>query len=838
MNLDAVTELAPLFRADREVRPVLLLGAGASYRSGVPLAAEAIGRITRAVLRHQWGPDAQVRPTDIDAHLRRQEWFNNAPERFAENFPLVVKNLLAPREFRREVLLEIISPDGDLSRGYHALAQLAQRGLLRTILTTNFDRCLARTFEAHRPNIRHFNEVGRFEQDIRQFAIYPASPQIVYLHGTIEDYSDRNTEDEIKWIDELVSAAIGPMVEHSPLVVIGYAGAEPSIMDNFLLKLSDRPSGFRNGLYWCILKGTQPHEKVKALQSKVGQNFSLIEIDGFDEIVTDLEEALRDEDMYRTVAPANIGQAPNTTDEQPVEGATIETLDLGAALIVLTEYCARLRRPAVDGHTLKGLLRDLALTMATAKGDVPSLAGLLLFGRSPESHLSHAVVEVLRDGKRFRVVTGNLIQQYSELSELLGLEEINPIIKLKKATTWDYRQAYPARALNELLLNMLVHRDYGVGEPARISVFPGDRIEFLNSGGLPQQVISKVQMADSGQFNPRRSVSAIRNPGLADIFAGWGRMEKAGTGLVDTEELVRQNGGDAAFYSEGGNTSFRAVLLQPRQKERKKQATALPRTPFGVFVTNHLRFVRVPEAITIAEVKNQSNSQQSEDQIQLQGFETNVQRPLVIRQKTRVLSFAPLKTVGDVAAIQMSVNEFLKLPGGWTGFVWLMREHFAVYLGRLESTGLIQLSDGHRAYFRRIDDEKTTIRYAGQRGQPVKRDVVKRREGAKYVIHENEGIVYSVVNLDGHWAMQIKPFYMFTSEDGITPLSGIRRISLSTRRMKFDRNANVLSDLNFWARFLAQGNASIQLSPSSEYDLILNGAFEQFEAIEEKIEAP
>lgn len=42
------SELIYLFRASRENRPVLLLGAGASFRSGIPLAADAVKLIARA----------------------------------------------------------------------------------------------------------------------------------------------------------------------------------------------------------------------------------------------------------------------------------------------------------------------------------------------------------------------------------------------------------------------------------------------------------------------------------------------------------------------------------------------------------------------------------------------------------------------------------------------------------------------------------------------------------------------------------------------------------------------------------------------------------------------
>ena len=45
----AVRQLTPLFEASQRARPVFLLGAGASYRSGVPLADDAVKRIAELI---------------------------------------------------------------------------------------------------------------------------------------------------------------------------------------------------------------------------------------------------------------------------------------------------------------------------------------------------------------------------------------------------------------------------------------------------------------------------------------------------------------------------------------------------------------------------------------------------------------------------------------------------------------------------------------------------------------------------------------------------------------------------------------------------------------------
>jgi hypothetical protein len=126
--------LAAVLRANNEVRPVILLGAGASFRSGVPLAAEAVKRIAKAAfIRHELGGrvhPSQVKYSQWMTWLSSQVWFIREDDRLAENFPLVIEHLLRPDEFRREVLLDLMEPINGVSIGYDYLADFMLRGAL------------------------------------------------------------------------------------------------------------------------------------------------------------------------------------------------------------------------------------------------------------------------------------------------------------------------------------------------------------------------------------------------------------------------------------------------------------------------------------------------------------------------------------------------------------------------------------------------------------------------------------------------------------------------------------------------------------------------------------
>jgi hypothetical protein len=165
-----ISELAYLFRADRRNRPLLLLGSGSSYRSGIPLAGDAVKLIAKAsYARSVMGVDwrrVTVMPSDWMPYLQRQEWFISDVKRFSENFPLAVQNLLTPVEFRRDVLMEMIQPPNGINDGYHHLAKLMMKGLCCTILTPNFDSLAASALRELHPHIRTVIEINRTHSDL------------------------------------------------------------------------------------------------------------------------------------------------------------------------------------------------------------------------------------------------------------------------------------------------------------------------------------------------------------------------------------------------------------------------------------------------------------------------------------------------------------------------------------------------------------------------------------------------------------------------------------------------------------------------------------------------
>ena len=85
-------------------------------------------------------------------------------------------------------------------------------------------------------------------------------------------------------------------------------------------------------------------------------------------------------------------------------------------------------------------------------------------------------------------------------------------------------RAFEPLALKELLVRPLVHRDYDVARPVRITLTDAD-VSFVSPGG----VISTVDPERLG----RAGVRGYRNQVIANVLFGTGDMDKLGPGLLD-----------------------------------------------------------------------------------------------------------------------------------------------------------------------------------------------------------------------------------------------------------------------------------------------------------------
>ena len=828
-NKDAVSALGSLLQSSEEPCPLILLGAGASFRSGVPTAADAVKQIARLVYSERelknTRPPERVKPSEWESWLHGFDWFVPGSDRLAENFPLAVEHLLVPAEFRKRVLLDLMRPVNGISAGYKLLADFVMRGLVRTMLTTNFDTCLPDALRERQPHIRHIHEVNRGCGDYDQFNVYSRC-QIIWLHGRAEQYSDKNAAGETGALDQGLISLVRPMLDASPIIVIGYRGSEPSIMEGLFSQNKEGRLDFPNGVYWCARHGESLHPNVEAFARRLGSNFRLLRINGFDELLSDLSKELAGHDRYAaaggTGRPLHDGEA---FDERVVAHASIDDLDMDLALSILSEYCKKLRRSPLTRETLLALMREQGLIVPNTGSDKVTTGALLLFGKRPQDFFPHAVVALTEAGKKREIYEGNLIAQHRRLLEKLETADVNPLLKLKKRRQHSDQNAYPPRVLVELLVNMLVHRDYETPESSSIELHPGSEIVFSNPGGLTQKLAGKVTVENDGRIILSQGVTDQRNPSLCDIFFGISAMERAGTGLIDVGQLMLGCGGGSAFYHNSSESRFKAVVAQP-QASAGSRVIARSDVPTGLYVLNVLPFSVIPETVSIVHLTQSLRGRPQT--LDLSECGTFVDRG------DELWSFVPLPILTTLlepivdkdASAAVLRKDIEASPDSKRVLSWLLRKHFEYQLGTFDEEGLIlEYGRKHRAYFSAKDRGDRTVTWNSAQRRGNKRDVVKKRADGSRAWFENEGFGYEIVDMGGSWCVRIKPFYMFTGADGETPLPAFARAAKATRRIKFDRNKNVEADLAFWASFLGRGAETMNVGDLHVDDLLIDMTF-------------
>ena len=166
------------------------------------------------------------------------------------------------------------------------------------------------------------------------------------------------------------------------------------------------------------------------------------------------------------------------------------------------------------------------------EGAVLTNAGALLADKSPIRHSrvfctrwngltkSNGVMEALDDDE----FSGGLLNL---LDAAKGFVKVNAKTKWRKMEDGSGRveyPEYPSAAVEEAIVNGLIHRDYlELGSEVHIDMFD-DRMEIYSPGGMISGEL--IQSLDS-----RAVASKRRNPVIADLFQRLSLMERRGSGF-------------------------------------------------------------------------------------------------------------------------------------------------------------------------------------------------------------------------------------------------------------------------------------------------------------------
>ena len=269
--------------------------------------------------------------------------------------------------------------------------------------------------------------------------------------------------------------------------------------------------------------------------------------------------ASRDEE--RILAERCAASLP-TFDTHPCREATLDDIDVET---IQREYLPRAIAPEVLEQDTRSIEEQLAaLHLYNMQWHCPTYAALIMFGRNPRYFMPGDLIQFVRfEGKdnggkilnerRFEGALYSILPRLeSFLQDAIITKRPVPISILREKDVYNY----PYKALRELLMNALMHRDYQANTPTRLYQYD-DHIEILNPGGL------------YGQARPENfpNVNDYRNSVLAEMMRTLNYVNMFNHGIREVRSLLKENGNPEPQFKVDYITAFAVEIPVAKDDE-------------------------------------------------------------------------------------------------------------------------------------------------------------------------------------------------------------------------------------------------------------------------------
>jgi predicted HTH transcriptional regulator len=190
---------------------------------------------------------------------------------------------------------------------------------------------------------------------------------------------------------------------------------------------------------------------------------------------------------------------------------------------------------------------------------------LFLFGKKnaislnfPDAHTSLSIYNGIDRSiptAEKHLLTGSIIEQAKKSIELLNTQAYTAFDKTSDKPN---QVKYSIRALQEAVINAIVHRDYEIEEPIRITVF-SDRIEIMSPGTLHWGV-------DKEKFLAGRATAKWRNQSFAYLFNKLQLAQSEGQGIPTIIRTMKEEGCPAPIFEIGLDSVTCILPAHPRHR--------------------------------------------------------------------------------------------------------------------------------------------------------------------------------------------------------------------------------------------------------------------------------
>ena len=149
--------------------------------------------------------------------------------------------------------------------------------------------------------------------------------------------------------------------------------------------------------------------------------------------------------------------------------------------------------------------------------------------------------------------TGSIIEQ---AKRAIGLLNTQVYTAFDKNSDKPNQVKYPVRALQEALINAIVHRDYEIAEPVRVTIF-SDRIEIQSPGRLHWGV-------DREKFLTGKASAKWRNQSFAYLFNKLQLAQSEGQGIPTIIRTMKEEGCPDPIFEIGTDSVTCILPAHPR----------------------------------------------------------------------------------------------------------------------------------------------------------------------------------------------------------------------------------------------------------------------------------
>ena len=193
---------------------------------------------------------------------------------------------------------------------------------------------------------------------------------------------------------------------------------------------------------------------------------------------------------------------------------------------------------------------------------------ILMFSKKPEEYIPYSYVEIITDtlGSKSRMEAkdfkGPIWKQYYSALKYIEDNFIRTITLREDFIATNKKISnYPFKAVEELLANAIVHKNYEEYKTIQVYI-TNEEINIINYN-KPLPPITLEDLNTRTIFKERDSV----NPELRDMFKNLGIIESYGTGVGEAKKACELNGSDTIYYKLfDDNSNITSVVIPVNRK--------------------------------------------------------------------------------------------------------------------------------------------------------------------------------------------------------------------------------------------------------------------------------